>query len=191
MPNLFEKNLDRIRAKKPFMGNFQLDDEFPLSFEIPEFKEQVDEHKIWTWDEALPYLDTHPADLLDRNDTKQRFFCKSAHERESTPTFAKEVFQRMRTVFPQNHITNIIFMGLGPDSESYPMHTDTMDVFLVQAIGTVKIIVEGFLGDADIDLYAGDFIYIPRGTAHQILPQGSRVTMSFGVEQDPDPATYV
>jgi len=94
-------------------------------------------------------------------------------------------------MFPQNTITNICFMGLGPDTESYPRHTDKMDVFLVQSIGKVNIIVENFMNEIEVDLYPGDFIYIPRGTAHQIIPEGSRVTMSFGVEGEPDPATYV
>ena len=49
------------------------------------------------------------------------------------------------------HITNIAFTGFGQESDSYPWHKDSMDVFLVQVIGTIGLKVEGFNNNEEFD----------------------------------------
>ena len=67
-----------------------------------------------------------------------------------------------------------------------------MDVFLVQVLGEIKIRVENTDHEDEPRAFLpGDCVWIPRGTHHQIITENSRVTFSFGVEQHPDPSTYV
>lgn len=174
----------RLADKKTFVGSTFLDDDF-----VNKTADMID--SPWSWDEAMTFLDTHPSDLVDRHPEKQRYFLKQAHQRASAPLFAKEIVQHMQSVFYQNTVTNIVFMGIGPDTESYPRHADTMDVFLVQVMGMVNLKVEDFVTERAFTMRPNDFVWIPRGTHHQIVPHESRITMSFGVEGDPDPSTYV
>ena len=48
-------------------------------------------------------------------------------------------------------ITNIAFSGFGRESDSYPWHNDSMDVFLCQAISTIGLRVEGVNNDEKFD----------------------------------------
>lgn len=138
------------------------------------------------------FLDTHPEDLLDYHHDKMRFFLKNAHHRGSSPVFAKSVASSMSEIFHKNRITNIAFMGFGKDCKSYPWHADKMDVFLVQVLGDIEIRVENTEWEETPKKFnVGDCVYIPRGTHHQIITGKSRVTFSFGVEQEPDPSTYI
>ena len=103
----------------------------------------------------------------------------------------KQIEAELQDVFSiHNGITNIAFTGFGPSSDSYPWHADKMDVFLVQVLSTVKLKVEGVNNEEFFDFEPGDYIWIPRGTHHQVVPQISRATFSFGVEGDPDPSMY-
>ena len=65
-----------------------------------------------------------------------------------------------------------------------------MDVFFCQVIANIKIRVEGVNNDEPFDFGPGDYVWLPRGTHHQIIPSDSRVSFSFGVEGEPDPCTY-
>jgi mannose-6-phosphate isomerase-like protein (cupin superfamily) len=65
-----------------------------------------------------------------------------------------------------------------------------MDVFLVQVISTVGLKVEHINDEEPFDFEPGMFVYLPRGTHHQVFPRVSRVSFSFGVEGDPDPSKY-
>jgi mannose-6-phosphate isomerase-like protein (cupin superfamily) len=147
---------------------------------------------IWTWDEALRFLDTHPSDLLDHHTDKMRFFLKGANKRPSAPLFSKEIIKMMESIFHKNPISNIMFYGFSSDCQSYPWHADKMDVFLVQVLGDIQIRVEKTECENEARTFdVGDCVYIPRGTHHQIITGKSRVTFSFGVEKQPDPSTYV
>jgi len=164
-----------IAAKRPFQGK--------LPFNMEE---------IYDWNQYMYMLDTHPEKGMDTNSTKMRISLNAFHHRPSAPMFAKQIEAEMQDTFAlqQNNITNIAFSGFGRESDSYPWHKDRMDVFLVQVISTVKLKVEGVNNDKFFDFKPGDYIWIPRGTHHQVLPQISRVTFSFGVEGDPDPSIY-
>ena len=104
----------------------------------------------------------------------------------------QNIYEEMQEVFSlhENKITNIAFSGFGRASGSYPWHKDSMDVFLVQVISTVGLKVEHINNEEPFDFEPGMFVYLPRGTHHQVFPRVSRVSFSFGVEGDPDPSKY-
>ena len=168
---------DCIAERKPFQGK--------LPFNMEE---------IYDWNRHMIMLDSHPKHLLDTNSSKFRIGLNNFHGRPSAPMFAKQIEAEMQYTFAlhadNREITNIAFTGFGPSSDSYPWHKDKMDVFLVQVLSTVKLKVEGVNNEEFFDFKPGDYIWIPRGTHHQVVPEISRATFSFGVEGDPDPSMY-
>ena len=54
----------------------------------------------------------------------------------------------------------------------------------------VGLKVEGINNNEPFDFEPGMYVYLPRGTHHQVFPKVSRVSFSFGVEGDPDPSKY-
>lgn len=175
MFKIFEDRDDDIAEKKFFFGKLP-----PGTVEI------------WDWNQHMKMLNSHPDELIDKKSDKFRIGLNNFHSRPSAPDFAKAVEQEMQDVFALhgNKITNIAFTGFGKESGSYPWHKDSMDVFLVQVISTIGLRVEGFNNDEEFDFLPGDYVWLPRGTHHQIFPRESRVTFSFGVEGDPDPSIY-
>jgi len=180
---LFQHHIEEIRAKKHWWG-------------------RIEDIVGYDWNTMMHMIDTHPTHLYDWNREKNRLGCNEFHRRPSAPKIAQEIHQEMTEFFvnpapkkdkytkgaPQ--ITNIAFVGFGQDSGSYPRHKDSMDVFLLQAIGDCKITVgyteEPRNADETRILKVGDCVYLPRGTYHQLKPSVSRVTFSFGFESDPD-----
>lgn len=172
---IFDDREDEIQTKTPFIGR--------LPFDMEE---------TYNWNEFMQMMDSHPDDLYDRNSDKMRIGLNSFHSRGSAPEFAKRIYEEMQDVFTLHaqKITNIAFSGFGRDSGSYPWHKDSMDVFLVQVISTVGLKVEGINNNEPFDFEPGMYVYLPRGTHHQVFPKVSRVSFSFGVEGDPDPSKY-
>lgn len=174
---IFDDRDDDIRAKTPFLGQLPFDME-----------------KEYGWKEYMEMMDSHPDDLYDRNSDKMRIGLNSFHTRGSSPEFARKIYSELEDVFAlhadKRNITNIAFSGFGRDSGSYPWHKDSMDVFLVQVISTVGIKVEGINNEEPFDFNPGMYVYLPRGTHHQVFPRISRVSFSFGIEGDPDPSIY-
>ena len=175
-----------------FFGIFDGSDKEDCIAEKRSFRGTLPIDMTYDWNQYMHMLDTHPEKLLDSNSDKMRIGLNSFHARTSAPEFAKQIEAEMQDVFALNgnRISNIAFSGFGNKSDSYPWHKDKMDVFLVQVISTVKLKVEGVNNDEFFDFKPGDYIWIPRGTYHQVVPQKSRVTFSFGVEGDLDPSTY-
>lgn len=175
--NIFEDKDDYIAEKRPFLGKL------PLDVSI-----------VYNWNDHIDLLNNHPEEHLDTNTDKFRIGLNNFHNRPSAPPFAKTIVEELSDVFAlhgdKRAITNIAFTGIGRDSGSYPWHKDSMDVFLVQVIDTVGLKVEGINDEQEFDFKPGDYLWIPRGTHHQIFPRLSRVTFSFGIEGDPDPAMY-
>lgn len=68
------------------------------------------------------------------------------------------------------------FLSLGKGAPTYGDHKDTMDVLLVQAIGTTGYRINQ--GDT-FWLEPGDALWIPAGVWHDPQIIGPRVTMSF------------
>jgi hypothetical protein len=170
-----EEREDNIKTKTPFFGKLPID--------VP---------SVFDWNNYMDLMDSHPEELYDRNTKKMRLGLNSFHSRPSAPEFAKEIVSEMEYFFSlhEGKITNIAFSGFGRESDSYPWHKDSMDVFLCQAISTIGLRIEGINNNEAFPFSAGDYVWIPRGTHHQIIPKDSRVTFSFGVEGDPDPSTY-
>jgi hypothetical protein len=170
-----EEREDNIKTKTPFFGKLPID--------VP---------SVFDWNNYMHLMDSHPEELYDRNTKKMRLGLNSFHSRPSAPEFAKEIVSEMEYFFSlhEGKITNIAFSGFGRESDSYPWHKDSMDVFLCQAISTIGLRVEGVNNDEAFPFTAGDYVWLPRGTHHQIIPKDSRVTFSFGVEGDPDPSMY-
>jgi hypothetical protein len=176
MFNIFEGKEDLIASKTPFIGKLPID--------VSDF---------YDWEKHLNLLDTHPEKLLDPNTKKFRMGMNSFHERPSSPQFAKDIVAEMREFFSMHEkkITNIAFTGFGPNSDSYPWHADSMDVFFVQVLGDVEVTIEGLNDNKPQWFRPGDYGFFPRGCHHRIQPHKSRVSFSFGVEGDPDPSTYM
>ena len=174
MQDIFENNVEKIAEKIPFHGKLP-----------QELLEGYD------WNSHMYLLDTHPEKSLNTNTSKMRIGLNSFHSRPSAPQLAKDIESAMQEVFALhgNKITNIAFTGFGPNSDSYPRHKDSMDVFLVQVLGNIQICVDG-LHDEPVPFFPGDYYWIPRGNYHQVFPNTSRVTFSFAVEGPPDPAIY-
>jgi len=155
----------------------------------------------FSWDDIIRLLDTHPEKLLKWKEDKQKVEIERFHLRPSAPPIAHDVVSVLNDIFVPKaplpelyrpHISNIVFVGFGVGSGSYPNHKDSMDVFLIQMLGSVNITID----EKDFfHMKQGDAVWIPRGTYHQIHTMGSRVTFSFGVETgrspECDPATYV
>lgn len=166
-------NKQNIKDKKPQFGKVEFD-------------------KQQNWSDQITFLDSHPEGLTDVHPEKLRYFLKAAHRRGSLAQWAKNVIADMQATFHKNEISLITFMGFGKNTDSYPWHKDKMDVFLVQVLGDVSIKVENSFAEEKPILFSpGECVYIPRGTHHHVMPSSSRVTFSFGVERDPDPATYI
>lgn len=151
--------------------------------------------KAPTWDEEINYLDAYPEDLIDANSKKFRMFLKSCLPNSGGKQlypWSKELALDMCEKFRKNHITLIKFYGFGKDSDSYPWHKDKMDVLLVQALGTVELKIENTAyTDKGRIFRPGHAVWIPRGTHHQVVASGSRLTYSYGVEGEPNPTTYI
>ena len=176
MYNIFEGREEYIAEKKIFFGK--------LPINVPE---------VFDWNKFMYLLDTHPEERYDRNPDKFRIGLNNFHARPSAPDFARLIVEEMIDVFSLHKdmkITNIAFSGYGYNSGSYPWHKDSMDVFLVQAVGDIGLRVEGHNNEEEFIFSPGDYVWLPRGTHHQIVPRKSRVTFSFGVEGDPDPSVY-
>jgi len=167
-------DLEKIQNKVPYFGSTKLD-------------------PIPNWDEELNYLDKHPVSNSNSKAEKIRIYLTHCLwvEKNKLPKWAEEVALDMAEVFRKNPISLIKFYGFGQESDSYPYHKDSMDVLLVQAIGTVKLKVEGTNYEDKPRLFRpGHSVWIPRGTHHQVIASSSRLTYSYGVEGEPDPAKY-
>lgn len=185
----FESHIDEIRQKRHFWTHADV--------------QGVD------WNRMMDLIDSHPENLFAWNRNKQRVALNSFHQRGSAPGFAKDIARTMHNFFVKKaptkekyekgapSITNIAFVGFGQNSDSYPRHADSMDVFLVQVVNEIKITIgytEEPSNQDDVQIMEpGDAVWIPRGTWHQIEPKKSRVTYSFGFESDMDcnPADFI
>ena len=69
-----------------------------------------------------------------------------------------------------------VYTSFGFDSSSYGKHKDTMDVLIVQSIGTM---IYKFDNDIKYTLDPGDSVFIPKGEYHEPFILEPRVTLSF------------
>ena len=171
-----------------------------------DYSEKID----YSWDEFLPFLDSHPSDKMKINAEKINFNLVRVESRASSPPFVKDIVSRLGKIFPKNSISAHAFGGLTCESKSFKIHRDKMDVFYLQVLGEIEWSV---WEPNNVDWYndknyqnlfsndgkrifterfnCGKMIWIPRGTYHLVQPYTSRMGISFGVESKIDPSTYV
>lgn len=169
----------------------KLDDEKIRKGEV--FFGSVKMDKPPTWEDEMKFLDQYPQDDVDLNSKKMRIYLKSCHKYGSTLyPWSQNLTLDLAEKFSKNKITLIKFYGFGTSSDSYPWHKDKMDVLLVQSLGTVQLKVEHSAYEKNPRMFRpGHAVYVPRGTHHQVITTGSRVTYSYGVEGEPNPTTYI
>ena len=70
------------------------------------------------------------------------------------------------------------YVSFGKDSMTFGNHDDPVDVLLVQAKGSTSYICDG----STYTLNPGDSLFIPKGSYHEPIVSGPRVTLSFSWE---------
>jgi len=144
--------------------------------------------KTLNWNNVIEWMNVTPKEKLHFEPKWNQIQLRDFHKNPKQPAISKAIISELTQVFYRNKITNLAFIGLGKESESFGYHADGMDVFLVQVLSDMSVKVEGY--DTK-DFIVGDCVYIPRGTHHKIMPYLSRVTFSFGIEGEIDPSTYI
>ena len=175
MFGIFDDKDDFLSEKRSFFGRLPI---------------EISDH--YDWNKHIDMIDSHPASSTVLKHDKFRIALNSLHCRTSSPEFANGVQKEMEEVFgfDGHPITNIAFTGFGKENQSYPRHADRMDVFLLQVLGEIEMKLENHNDEESFFLRPGEYVWIPRGTHHQIIPHKCRVTFSFGVEGEPDPSLY-
>jgi ribosomal protein L16 Arg81 hydroxylase len=67
-------------------------------------------------------------------------------------------------------------------SSTYGKHVDDVDVYILQALGILEIIVWEDEQEHVYQLKPGDMIHIPAGLYHSTKPLSPRVSISYGIE---------
>ena len=160
------------------------------------------------WNQMINLFDNHPMEKIGGNVDKMNYNLLQFEKRPSAPKQLLNMVEQLKKKFHKNTISLICFGSFGKTARSFNIHRDDMDVIYMQGLGEVDFSI----WDADkpdlpnnID-HGGrehvtprfqkrfrkyDICWIPRGTYHLIQPMGTRVGFSFGVEGEPDPATYI
>lgn len=180
---MFTENfLQSIRNRKYHTGHIQLD------YDMYDF---------------LKYAYSHPSNYAIWYDNEKRLSLEGMETRGKTPQFAKDIIQTLKQNFTKNNITCHAFSGFTEESKSFKIHKDRMDVFYLQVVGEIEwSIWKSDLNDSIIEpengkcvfkekFIPGNYIWIPRETYHFVEPITPRVGFSFGVENDPEPSTYI
>ena len=158
------------------------------------------------WRRVIALLDGHPSEKIEPRWDKRSYILTQMELRNGLPYFAKEIIEQLRSIFPQNKISCHMFGGFTNKSESFRIHRDAMDVLYLQLIGQVhwstydahnKSVAEPNLERKDAKLIykqhfkPGRMYWVPRERYHLVEPITSRAGLSFGVEGQPAPSTYV
>lgn len=163
-----------------------------------------------TWEELFHLMDSQPEELLFLKTDKLAFAMTGMEKRASSPQFSISIVKQLKKLFPKNTITSHLYGGLTKQSKSFRIHRDRMDVFYIQLIGDIEWSIwepndPSYYEDKDKDVLlesqgkkvfserfnCGKMIWIPRGTYHLVEPYETRLGISFGVEGQPEPSTYV
>lgn len=112
---------------------------------------------------------------------------------------AENIRKYINEIFHKNVVTCHIYFAIANEgSGSLKLHRDSMDVIYIQGINrTVMNIRDGKYHDSEIlfdqVFEPGDMIYIPAGTAHEIIAFEPRASLSIGVEyiEDVYPPDYL
>lgn len=87
---------------------------------------------------------------------------------------AEEITTQLQEICYDHRIDAQIFANkeLGPSGGK---HKDEMDVILVPILGDIQVCGK--------KVQVGNYLWIPRGMAHDVVFYGRRITLSFGVVQ--------
>ena len=159
----------------------------------------------WNYDmyDFITYVNSHPEEFKIWEPKNRRLGLTKMESRQSTPEFAKSIIKNLKTTFYKNNISCHAYCGFTNYSKSFNIHKDQMDVLYLQVIGDTEwSIWESDLDEKEITpdqgkcilkekFIPGKWIWVPRGTYHFVKPITPRVGFSFGIENNPDPATYI
>ena len=90
------------------------------------------------------------------------------------PNTVAEAFDEVSTQIDVKHMH--VYTSFGENSSTFGRHKDSMDVIIVQSIGSVCY---SFDDGKIYKLDPGDSIYIPKGVYHNPIVLEPRVTLSF------------
>lgn len=93
-------------------------------------------------------------------------------------TFWKKCQQFAKKYSHTGPVTCHVFISK-EGSLSFPLHFDPDDVIIYCCNGVKNLVVD----NKEIELKAGDQIYIPAKTPHQAINKFSSITLSFGLEK--------
>lgn len=88
----------------------------------------------FNWERCLRLLDTHMKNKIGGNVRKNNFTLLDAHKRGSLPKQLKEMVAQLEEKFYKNKVTLICFGSIGPNSKSFNIHRDTMDVIYMHRV---------------------------------------------------------
>ena len=163
-------------------GLMQLSDDF-----LNNFKNK--KHHYWPacdlpivdWVAAIDNLDqvatTNPQDILELGCLGVVVHDILSEKMEPNQEFAFKLMD-----LEQCTVSSHVYMSFTQLSKSFPPHTDDVDVYLFNALGSVDFTV----WDPDPITYTlipGDMVYVPAGMQHQSCPLEPRVSISYGVEK--------
>lgn len=157
----------------------------------------------WNLYDFIKFLHSHPNSSINWYDVDELVVIHHIEFRNKAPQFVKDIIKKLQITFPQNRITCHAFVGFTEDSSSFGIHKDSMDVLYLQVIGEVtwsmweceteknNIQPEEGLCVYKETFKPGDWIWVPRGHFHCSEPKSLRVGLSFGIEGEINPSTYI
>ena len=92
-------------------------------------------------------------------------------------TYPNTIGEAFKEVNTETGVNNLhVYTSFGENSSTFGRHKDSMDVLIVQSIGSICYCFD----DGKIyKLDPGDSIYVPKGVYHNPLVLTPRVTLSF------------
>lgn len=159
----------------------------------------------WDYDmyDFMAYMSSHPSEFKIWGPESRLLVLSKMEIRKSTPTFVKDIMRKLRKTFPRNYISCHGYCGFTNYSKSFEIHKDLVDVLYLQVIGDTEWSVwESDSDEREITpdqakciatehFMPGKWIWVPRGTYHLVKPLGPRLGFSFGIGNDPEPASYL
>tara|TARA_R100000742_G_C4222218_1_gene45692 strand:- start:86 stop:547 length:462 start_codon:yes stop_codon:yes gene_type:complete len=128
-------------------------------------------------------------DVIDKIDNEfKNFSYKLLVDKRKAPTFVlhnlylpgtlRQVFDRVNEDMKTKVLH--VYTSLGENSPTFGRHNDSMDVLIIQSIGTVGYYIDNNTKESDnLILEPGDGIIIKRGVYHTPIIKEPRVTLSF------------
>ena len=107
------------------------------------------------------------------------------HEVISDKMFVNQEFQNYLMDIFRCPVSLHTYMSFTSYSEVFPMHTDDVDVFLLNVLGDTEFAVDDPLGAKKYTLAPGDMVYVPAGMKHGARPITPRICLSYGIEKLP------